>query len=108
MKVIRHPKLASDIRDVANHYEEASERILASFWTELDLILASIERNPCSHHLMLAGFVERIFRDSPIICSMESLEMPFSWWFSGMIKGIRVSDSIVGWNNLAINACSRM
>ena len=49
-KVIRHSRLAEDICDIEMHYAEVSERVLASFWTELDIILASIERNPRSHH----------------------------------------------------------
>lgn len=55
MQVIRHPELAADIRDVAIHYADLSERVLASFWAELDLILASIERNPRSHHFDACG-----------------------------------------------------
>ena len=37
------------------HYAEVSERVLSSFWTELDLVLASIERNPRSHHFDVSG-----------------------------------------------------
>jgi plasmid stabilization system protein ParE len=55
MQVIRHPELAADIRDVAIHYAEISERVLESFWAELDLILASIERNPRRHHFDSCG-----------------------------------------------------
>jgi len=42
MQIIRHPKLADDIRDAAAHYAEISERILAAFWVDLDWVLASI------------------------------------------------------------------
>ncbi|MEZ7957596.1 MAG: plasmid stabilization system protein ParE [Rubritalea sp.] len=56
MRVIRHPELASDIRDVAFHYAEISERIHSAFWLELDQVLAKIERNPRSHHFDSCGF----------------------------------------------------
>lgn len=65
MQVIRHPKLAADIRDVAIHYAEVSERVLSSFWTELDLILASIKRNPRSHHADLCGLRRANFQKFP-------------------------------------------
>ena len=50
MRIILHPKLADDIRDAAMHYAEISERVLSSFWLELESIISSIERNPRSHH----------------------------------------------------------
>jgi hypothetical protein len=50
MHVFRHPKLADDIRVAAMHYAEISERVLTEFWLELELVIASIERNPRSHH----------------------------------------------------------
>ena len=65
MQVIRHPKLAEDIREVAMHYAEVSARVLASFWNELDLILASIERNPRSHHYDGCGLRRANFRRFP-------------------------------------------
>lgn len=55
MQVIRHPKLASDIREVSSHYAEISDALVSAFWAELDLILASIERNPRSHHYDSCG-----------------------------------------------------
>jgi plasmid stabilization system protein ParE len=55
MYVTRHPQLAEDIRNVALHYAEISERVLSSFWRELEVILASIERNPRSHHFDTSG-----------------------------------------------------
>lgn len=39
MHVIRHPKLADDIRDAAMHYADISERIFSSFWIELDAVI---------------------------------------------------------------------
>ncbi|MES2658386.1 MAG: hypothetical protein V4689_07195 [Verrucomicrobiota bacterium] len=63
--MIRHPELATDIRDVASHYEEVSERVLASFWTELDGILASIQRNPRSHHFDACGLRRANFQRFP-------------------------------------------
>jgi len=39
MHVIRHPKLADDIRDTAMHYAEISERVFSSFWNELDAVI---------------------------------------------------------------------
>lgn len=65
MQMVRHPKLAADIRDTATHYSEVSERILASFWTELDLVLASIKRNPRSHHFDACGLRRASFRRFP-------------------------------------------
>jgi plasmid stabilization system protein ParE len=50
MHVVRHPKLADDIRDAAMHYAQISERVFSSFWNELEEIIESIERNPRSHH----------------------------------------------------------
>ena len=55
MHVIRHPKLADDIRDAAMHYAEISERVFSSFWSELDAVIESIERNPRSHHYDSCG-----------------------------------------------------
>ncbi len=48
MKIIRHAKLASDIRGIAMHYAEISERVLEGFWRDLDASLLSIEKNPSS------------------------------------------------------------
>lgn len=42
MQIIRHPKLAEDIRDVARRYAEISERVASSFWRELDSVLFAI------------------------------------------------------------------
>jgi hypothetical protein len=50
MKIIRHPSLAEDIREVSTHYASISERVHKGFWNELDTVLASVERNPRSHH----------------------------------------------------------
>jgi plasmid stabilization system protein ParE len=50
MHVIRHPKLAEDIRDAAMHYADISERVFTAFWIELETVIESIERNPRSHH----------------------------------------------------------
>jgi len=55
MHVIRHPKLADDIRYTAMHYAEISERVLSSFWLELEFVITSIERNPRSHHYDSSG-----------------------------------------------------
>ena len=65
MQIIRHPHLAADIRDVAMHYAEVSERVLAAFWIELDLVLASIERNPRSHHFDSCGLRRASFQRFP-------------------------------------------
>jgi plasmid stabilization system protein ParE len=55
MRIVRHPELAADIRDIASYYAEVSERVLNSFWSELDLALFSIRRNPRSHHFDSCG-----------------------------------------------------
>lgn len=65
MRVIRHPELAKDIRDVACHYAEISERVLSSFWSELDQVLRSIERNPRCHHYDSCGMRRANFRKFP-------------------------------------------
>jgi hypothetical protein len=65
MEIIRHPELATDIRDTAAHYAEVSERILSLFWAELDSILSSIERNPRSHHFDSCGLRRANFRKFP-------------------------------------------
>jgi plasmid stabilization system protein ParE len=65
MQVIRHPKLAADIREIAIHYADVSERVLFSFWAELDLILASIEKNPRSHHYDTCGLRRANFQSFP-------------------------------------------
>jgi plasmid stabilization system protein ParE len=55
MRVIRHPKLANDIRDAAMHYAEISQIVSSAFWLELDSVISSIERNPRSHHYDSCG-----------------------------------------------------
>ncbi len=65
MQIIRHPKLADDIRDVAMHYAEISERVLSAFWSELDSVLASVGRNPRSHHFDSCGLRRANFRKFP-------------------------------------------
>ncbi len=65
MQVIRHPKLAADIRDITVHYADVSEGVLSEFWTELDLILTSIERNPRSHHFDASGLRRANFQRFP-------------------------------------------
>ena len=65
MQIIRHPELAEDIREVAMHYAEISERVLSAFWSELDSVLASIEKNPRSHHYDSCGLRRANFRKFP-------------------------------------------
>jgi plasmid stabilization system protein ParE len=65
MQIIRHPKLADDIRAAAMHYAEISERVLSAFWSELDSVLASVERNPRSHHFDSCGLRRANFRKFP-------------------------------------------
>jgi len=65
VRVIRHPDLANDIRDVALHYAEISERVLSAFWSELDHVLALIERNPRSHHFDSCGLRRANFHKFP-------------------------------------------
>lgn len=55
MQIVRHPKLAADIRKAAGHYAEISERVLSSFWDELELTIVSIEKNPRSYHYDSCG-----------------------------------------------------
>lgn len=65
MQVLRHPKLAGDIRDAASHYADISERVLSAFWSELDSVLASIARNPRSHHFDSCGLRKANLRKFP-------------------------------------------
>ncbi len=65
MRVIRHPDLAGDIRDIALHYAEISERVLSAFWSELDHALTLIERNPRSHHFDTCGLRRANLRKFP-------------------------------------------
>ena len=65
MQIIRHPKLAGDIRDTAMHYADISERVLSSFWNELEEVIASIERNPRSHHYDSCGLRRANMRRFP-------------------------------------------
>lgn len=65
MEIIRHPKLAEDIRDVATHYAEISENILSAFWSDPDFILDSVKRNPRSHHFDSCGLRRANLRKFP-------------------------------------------
>jgi hypothetical protein len=65
MEIIRHPKLAADIREIAIHYGDISDQVLSSFWAELDFLLASIGRNPRSHHFDACGLRRANFRKFP-------------------------------------------
>ncbi len=65
MHVVRHPRLASDIRETALHYVAVSERTLLAFWSELDVIFASIERNPRAHHFDSCGLRRVNFKRFP-------------------------------------------
>lgn len=65
MEIVRHPGLAGDIREAAVHYGEISERVLSAFWRELDSVLASVERNPRSHHFDWCGLRRANLRKFP-------------------------------------------
>jgi plasmid stabilization system protein ParE len=65
MNVIRHPERADDIRTIAIHYAEVSERVQVSFWKELDRVLFSIKRNPRMHHFDSCGLRRANFRKFP-------------------------------------------
>jgi plasmid stabilization system protein ParE len=65
MQIIRHPKLADDIREATRHYAAISERVLSSFWGELDSVMAAVERNPRSHHFDSCGMRRANFRKFP-------------------------------------------
>lgn len=65
MQIVRHPQLAGDVRDAATHYAEISGRVLSAFWNELDSVLASIERNPRSHHFDSCGLRRANLRRFP-------------------------------------------
>ena len=65
MQVFRHPELANDIRDVAFHYAEISERVLKAFWLELEYLLARVERNPRSNHYDTSGMRRANMRKFP-------------------------------------------
>ena len=65
MEIIRHPALADDIRVIAEHYAEISERVLFACWRELDSVLVSVERNPRIHHFDSCGLRRVNFRKFP-------------------------------------------
>ncbi len=65
MEIVRHPELANDIRKVAEHYADVSERVLERFWSELDASLVSIEKNPTFHHFDSSGLRRAPFRRFP-------------------------------------------
>jgi plasmid stabilization system protein ParE len=65
MRVIRHPKLAEDIRDAAMHYAEISGKVLSSFWSELEAVIESVEKNPRSHHYDSCGLRRANLRRFP-------------------------------------------
>ncbi len=65
MQIIRHPKLAEDIHDVAMHYAEISDRVASAFWRELDSVLVAIERNPRSYHFDSCGLRRANFKKFP-------------------------------------------
>lgn len=65
MDVLRHPELAEDIREIAEHYERISDLVLSRFWTELDAALASVERNPRMFHYDSSGLRRANLRKFP-------------------------------------------
>lgn len=65
MEIIRHPKLAEDIRNVAMHYAEISDRVFSAFWRELDSVSVSIENNPRTHHFDSCGLRRANFGKFP-------------------------------------------
>jgi hypothetical protein len=65
MEILRHPKLAEDIRNAAMHYSTISDRVLSAFWRELDFLLISIENNPRIHHFDPCGIRRANFRRFP-------------------------------------------
>lgn len=93
MQVIRHPKLAEDIRSVAQHYAEISERVLQSFWLELDAVLESVGKNPRSHHFDSSGLRRANFRRFPYHLLYEVDDKPFTWLFSDTIEENPASES---------------
>ena len=65
MRIVRHPGLADDIKEAAMHYADISERVLDVFWKELDCVLASIQKNPRSHHFASCGLRRANFKRYP-------------------------------------------
>ena len=65
MNVRRHPAFAADIREVAEHYREISDKVLAAFWKSLDAALDSIEKNPKLHHYDSSGLRRANLRRFP-------------------------------------------
>lgn len=64
MRVIRHPRLASDIRETALHYAGVSERTLLAFWSELDVIWLPSNGTQELTILIPAACVEPILSDT--------------------------------------------
>ncbi len=65
MRIVRHPGLADDIKEVALHYADISERVLNVFWGELDFVLDTIKKNPRRHHFASCGLRRANFKRYP-------------------------------------------
>ena len=65
MRIVRHPDLAADIKETAEHYADTSKRVLDAFWRELDSVLDSIKRNPRRHHCAGCGLRRANFKKYP-------------------------------------------
>jgi hypothetical protein len=62
MRIVRHPDLAADIKEAAEHYADISERVLNVFWNELDFVFDSIKKNPRKHHYSGCGLRRANFK----------------------------------------------
>ena len=65
MEVVRHPKLAGDIRQAARHYAEISPRLVESFWGDLDEVFEAVISHPWGHHFDASGLRRANLRKFP-------------------------------------------
>jgi len=65
MRIVRHPDLADDIKEAAEHYADISEQVLNVFWDELDFVFNSIKKNPRRHHFSGCGLRRANFKRYP-------------------------------------------
>lgn len=56
MEFIYHPLAAKDAREISRKYADASEKVNARFWAELDEALDAIRLYPERHHFDLSGY----------------------------------------------------
>jgi len=65
MEIVRHPELAADIREVAEHYDRISDTVISRFWREVESVIASVCKNPRLYHYDSSGLRRANLRKFP-------------------------------------------